>query len=214
MYLLWGGCVVAGPVVMDALLDSHMVYSHRYFIAASGPLYLCVALALAGTARHLGWIVGGGFLVFLLVSTGLYLRGFTDALMREVAVREASEHIDQRSAGADDLILVLDPGFNPLDFAYYLRSNPDFARLRIPEWRPSKPDLASQLQTLTRVKERARIWYLDDGSPEMRARTAVVEWLRAHFVEVEAREFRHVGVYLFAPRDTAGVTGLTSRQSP
>jgi hypothetical protein len=197
--LLWGGCVFAGPAIMDAVLNSHMVYSHRYFISASGPVYLAVAMALAGiTQQYLRRSIGAGFLACLLVGSALYLQGTSATLMYEVGAREAAQHIDQRSTGADDLIVVLDPGVSPLDLAYYLKSNPDFARVDVPEWRSSAPDIASQLQIVTSAKERARIWYLDDRGPEIRARTGVVEWLRAHYVEVELREFTNIDLFLFS----------------
>jgi hypothetical protein len=177
-----------------------MVYSHRYFIGASGPVYLAVALALAATTpRQLRRGIAVAFLAFLLVSSGLYLRASSPALMHEVGAREVAAHIDRQSAGPDDLVLVLDPGFSPQDYAYYMKSNPDFARVRVPRWRPAAPDITSQLQAITSARPRARIWYLDERGYEVEARDRALAWLRTRYVEVQADDFTNLGLFLFSP---------------
>jgi hypothetical protein len=206
--VLWAGCVFVGPAITDLALESHMVSSHRYFISGSGPVYLATAIAIAGTRhRYLRRGVGLATLLFLLGGSGLYLRGLSGSLMYEINARDVARHVDEQSAGPDDLILVLDPGLSPTDFAYYLRSNPDFARVGVPGRRPAAREVPTQLQRITRAKARGRIWYLDDHGPETRANAAVLEWLRTHFVEVEAREFTNVDLFMFTPR--RGSTGGT-----
>ena len=87
-----------------------------------------------------------------------------------------------------------------MDLAYYLRSNPDFARVRVPSQHPSGPDFPAQLEAITSVQKRHRIWYLDDKGPLTEAQAAVLDWLRAHYTETEGREFTNVGVVAFSPR--------------
>lgn len=99
-----------------------------------------------------------GFLLFLLAGSGLCLQGLSGTLVYERG-REVARHLDQ-SATANDLVLVLNPGMDPMDLAYYLRSNPDFARVNIPERWPSTLDIPTQLQKLT--SGRKRLWYLDE----------------------------------------------------
>ena len=209
MCLLWAGCVFAGPVIMDVLLNSHMVYSHRYFISASGPVYLAVAMAVVAIPqRFLRLGIGAGLGVFLLVSSVLHLQGGSATLLYEIDARAVAQHIDERAAGTEDLILVMDPGFNPQDFAYYLRSNPDFARVEVPEHRASAPDIPSQLQAVTSAARRDTIWFFDDRGPETRARTAVLDWLRTHYVEVEATEISNLGLFQFSVnRSIASTSG-------
>jgi 4-amino-4-deoxy-L-arabinose transferase-like glycosyltransferase len=199
--LLWTSCVLAGPVIMDMVLNTHMVRAHRYVISGSGPVYLAVAMVFAAI-RHpvLQRSLSASFLAFLLVGSAFYVRGWSTSLMYEVAARDVAQHLDRRSTGSEDLILVLDPGFNPMDFAYYLRSDPDFARVDVPEWHPSTPDIPTQLHELTRAKARARIWHLDDLGPETRAHAAVLEWLRTHYAEAEMTAFTNVNVFQFIPR--------------
>jgi hypothetical protein len=197
--LLWAGCVFLGPVVMDLVLDSHVVASHRYFISAGGPVYLAVALAVCGTKpRWLRWGAGAAFLLFFLLGTTLYFRGAANVLTHEMGVREVARDLDQQSAGDAELILVLDPGPNPTDYAYYLRSNPWFARVKIPERHRGIPDIAQQLQAITAARRPARIWYVDDRGPERKAQTAVVAWLSDHYQVTETKQFRNLGVTVFA----------------
>jgi len=205
--LLWGTCVFLGPVLSDLLLDSHMVQSHRYFIAASGPAYIAVAMAVAGTSRRpLRWSLGAGLLLFLLAGSGLYLRGSATALIYEISARDAARYLDDQSAGASDLVLVLDPGINPMDFAYYLGTNPDFARVRVPARHLEAPGVAEQLRAITAARPRARIWYVDDHGPEQTAHAAVLDWLRTRYDEVETRAFTNVDLHLFSARRQPGRT--------
>jgi hypothetical protein len=89
-----------------------------------------------------------------------------------------------------------------MDFAYYLRSNPDFARVDVPERHLSVPDVPAQLQAVTSATRRARIWYVGDHGPETPAHTAVLAWLRTQYAEVDAREFTNVTLFLFSPRSS------------
>jgi hypothetical protein len=205
--IVWAGCVFAGPVLMDLLLNSHMVYSHRYFISASGPVYLAVAMGISGISqRSLRWLVAAALGVFLIAGSVLHLVGASDSLLYEVDARGVARHIDERSAGGDVLILVMDPGFNPQDFSYYLQSNPDFARVDVPRHRASAADIPSQLEAVISAKERGRIWFFDDRGPDTRARAAVLQWLRSHYVEVASREFGNLGLVEFSPRPGAATT--------
>lgn len=197
---LWAACAFLGPVVMDLALDSHLVSSHRYFINASGPVYLAVALAVAGTTgRWFRWSVGAAYLLFLFAGSMLYLRGSANELIYEMGVRDLARHIDERSDDGRDLILVLDPGPNPMDYSYYLRSNPTFARVKIPDRHLAVPAIPAQLLAVTNANRPVRIWYLDDRGPESQAQSAVLGWLRTHYTEIEAREFRNIGVVVFSP---------------
>lgn len=194
--LLWSLSIFGGPLAIDMVLNSHSVKIHRYFISASGPVYLAVALAFATVAhrRFSVWMVSG-FLVFLLAGSALHLLGFSETLIYEQEAREAARHLD-RSATDNDLVVVLNPGPNPMDLAYYLQSNPDFARLNIPERLHSSSDISAQLQRLT--TGRKRVWYLDDRGPEIRARSVTLAWLRNHYQEIEARGFKNLDLFLFS----------------
>jgi 4-amino-4-deoxy-L-arabinose transferase-like glycosyltransferase len=212
--LLWCGCVFLGPAITDFLLDSHIVYSHRYFIGGGGPLYIAVAMVVVGTTgRALRWSIGAGFLLFLFAGSVLYHRGLAPALMYEMAARDVARHIDGRSADADDLVLLMDPGLNPMDFAYYLRSNPDIARVKVPERHLSAPDIPAQLRAVTAARRRARIWYLDDHGPERDPHNAVLGWLSTHYDEVERREFTNVSAFVFSPRSADDVSASHSHDA-
>ncbi len=197
---MWTACALAGPIMMDLLLDTHMVHSHRYFITASGPIYLAVAMGVIGIASTpVRRTIAVGLLAFLVGGSAAYLCGWSGTLMYQLGVREVAAHIDERTSERD-LVLVLDPGLSPMDFAYYLRSNPDFARIDVPEHRRSSPDVATQLRALSTAHRPRSVWYLDDQGPERRTHEAVLEWLRAEYVEVEIRVFENVGLFQFAPR--------------
>jgi hypothetical protein len=199
--LLWAGFVFAGPTISDLVLESRMVSSHRYFIGASAPVYLAASIAIMGMrSPFLRRGMGAGLLLFALAGSLLYLRGSSNGLMHEIDVREVGRHLERQSAGTDDLILVLDPGVNPVDVAYYLRSNPDFARVEVPERHKSVPDIGTQLQMVLNAKARTRIWYLDDHGPETRANDALLGWLRAHYEEIDPRAFTNVDLFEFRPR--------------
>jgi hypothetical protein len=135
------------------------------------------------------------------------------ALMYEMAARDVARHIDGRSADADDLVLLMDPGLNPMDFAYYLRSNPDIARVKVPERHLSAPDIPAQLRAVTAARRRARIWYLDDHGPERDPHNAVLGWLSTHYDEVERREFTNVSAFVFSPRSADDVSASHSHDA-
>jgi len=194
--ILWGFCVFAGVVIMDVALNSHSVRFPPYFIAASGALY--IALATSFTLFKLKWgalwmpLVS---LVFLLGGSVLYLGGFSPTLIYEQGIRDVARHLDQ-NATDHDLILVLNPGSNPIDLAYYLKSNPAFGMVSIPgRWRSSL-DIPAQLEKLK--QGRKRVWYLDDLGPELQARSTVLTSLRTQQKEIEVKEFKNLHLFLFS----------------
>jgi uncharacterized membrane protein len=194
--ILWGFCVFAGVVIMDIALNSRSVRFPPYFIAGSGALYIAVAtcFTLFNLRSRALWLPFVS-LVFLLSGSVLYLKGFSPTLIYRQGIREVARHLDQ-SAIDDDLILVLNPGPNPIDLAYYLKSNPAFGMVNIPErWRSSL-DISAQLEKLKRGRK--RVWYLDDFGPEIRARSMVLTWLRTHEKEIEVKQFKNLDLFLFA----------------
>lgn len=198
--LLWGLCIFGGPLALDFVQGSHMSVLHRYFISASAPLYLAVAMAFASIAnkRARTWVVSG-FLVFLLVGSAFYLQGFSGTLIYEQGAREVARHLDG-TANNNDLVLVLNPGPDPKDLAYYLKSNPAFGRVNIPQQWQFPLDIPAQLQKLT--TGRKRVWYLDDRGPEKRAREVTLGWLRTYYKEIEFIEFKNLDLFFFSA--TAG----------
>jgi len=194
--MLWGLCVFAGVVIMDIALNSRSVRFPLYFIAASGAQYIAVAtcFTLFNLRSRALWLPFVS-LVFLLSGSVLYLRGFSPTLIYRQGIREVARHLDQ-SAIDGDLILVLNPGPNPIDLAYYLKSNPAFGMVNIPErWRSSL-DIPAQLEKLK--QGRKRVWYLDDFGPEIRARNFVITWLRTHQKEIEVKQFKNLDLFLFS----------------
>jgi len=193
--ILWNVCVFAGVVVMDIVLNSRSVRYPQYFIAASGALYIAVATPVS--VFHLKWralwvcLVS---LVFLLSGSVFYLSGFS-TLIYEQGMRDVAGHLDQNAA-KNDLILVLNPGPNPIDLAYYLKSDPAFGMVSIPgRWRSSL-DIPAQLEKLNRGRK--RVWYLDDLGPEIQARSTVLTWLRTQQKEIEVKEFKNLHLFLFS----------------
>jgi uncharacterized membrane protein len=194
--LLWGLCIFGGPLAIDLLANSHMIETHRYFIAASGPLYLVAAMAFRAIPdRYTRTWVTSGFLLFLLAGSVLYLQGFSGTLIYEQGVRGVAQYLD-RSATDDDLVVVLNPGADPADLAYYLQSNLEFTRINIPERWQSPRDIPTQLQKLT--TNRKRVWYLDDLGPENTARNMILTWLRTHYKEIETAEFKNLTLFSFS----------------
>lgn len=193
--ILWGFCVFAGVVIMDVALNSRSVRFPPYFIAASGALYIAVATSF--TLFHWKWgalWMSLALLVFLLSGSVLYLSGFS-SLIYEQGMRDVAGHLDQ-NATDNDLILVLNPGPSPIDLAYYLKSDPAFGMVNIPErWRSSL-DISAQLEKLKRGRK--RVWYLDDLGPEIRARSMVLTWLRTHEKEIAVKEFKNLHLFLFS----------------
>lgn len=193
--ILWAFSIFAGVILMDVVLGSRSVRYPPYFISASGALYIAVATSF--TFFHLKrrtLPMGLALLLFLLSGSVLHFSGFS-TLMYEQGMRGVAAHLDQNAAN-DDLILVLNPGPNPIDLAYYLKSDPAFAMVNIPErWRSSL-DIPAQLEKLKRGRK--RVWYLDDLGPELRARTTVLAWLRTHEKEIQVKEFKNLHLFLFS----------------
>jgi uncharacterized membrane protein len=194
--VLWGLCIFAGPLAADWLMGARGTSIHRYYIAASGPLYLAVAAALVDIGdRRLRRVLVPAFLLVLLAGSVLYLRGFSSTLIAAQEVREVARHLDR--AGHDGaLIVVLNPLPHPLDLAYYLQSNPQFARITLPARSASASDISTQLQNVARARQ--RLWFLDDHGPEVEARAAVLAWLRAHYEQKQAMTFKGLDLFLFA----------------
>lgn len=194
--LVWSLCIFGGPLAMDIIQNSHGIISHRYFISASGPVYIAVAMAISSIAnRYLQASMFLGFVIFLFIGSLIYIKGFSGTLIYEQGAREVAQHIDRTSAD-NDLILVLNPGPEPMDLAYYLQSNPDLGRVNVPErWQTSR-DIPSQLDKLT--NGRKRVWYVDDHGPEIAAHKATRQWLRTHYNEIEIKEFKNLSLFLAA----------------
>lgn len=194
--LLWGLCIFGGPLLADMFLDSRSISIHRYFISASGPVYLAIALAVSSIpSTYLRNAVVWSFLVFLLVATGLYVQGFSGTLSTEQGFRNVAHHLDQ-SVTDNDLIIALKPGPHPMDLSFYLKSNSDFGMLNIPEVARGSIDIPGQLQDVTRGRK--RIWYLDDRGPEIHARQVTLGWLRAHYREIAFKKFTGLDLFLFS----------------
>jgi hypothetical protein len=194
--LLWGLCVFAGPLAIDIIKNSHGIVLHRYFISASAPLYISVAMAISSIAnRFLQASIFSALLIFLLTGSVLYVQGFSGTLIYEQGTREVARHIDQFGDN-NDLVLVLNPGQEPMDLAYYLQSNPDLARVNIPERWQTSLDIPSQLKKLT--TGRKRVWYVDDRGPEKRARTVILEWLKGQYEEIEIKPFKNLDLFFFS----------------
>lgn len=200
---LWGLCIFGGPLLVDLHGNSSMITNPRYFISASGPCYIAVAMTFCGIAngRLHAWVVSGFFL-FLLVSGVLYLQGFSGHLIYEQGSREVARHIDQHTS-ENDLVLALNPGMDPLDLTYYLESNPDFSRINIPERWQSATDIPTQLENVT--TGRKRVWYIDEKirgalnrGPEMRGHNLTMAWLQTRYGEKRAREFKNINLFLFS----------------
>lgn len=198
---LWGLCVFGGPLLADFLLRSHGVQHHRYFIAASGAVYLAVALGFMSIKRPRVRVTAmAGLVLFLLAGTGLYLRGASATMIYEQGAREVAADLD-RSAAGNDLLLLLNPGPSPRDYAYYLRSDLDIALVNIPRGSAPPTDIPSQLERHSRG--RSRVWYVHDDGPEVEANAAVIDWLRARYPVVETRHFKNLHLYSFAGRHVA-----------
>lgn len=191
----WAGAILAGPLAVDLALGSHAGAVHRYAVAAGGPVALAVAAGLVaiGPRRARGLAIAAAGVV-LLAGSVLHLSGLAHTLLPPQEVRAAARYLD--AAGADgELIVVLDPLPHPLDFAYYLRTNPRFARIRLPG-RGATADIPAQLEQVTRG--RAQLWLVDDHGPEVEARAAVRAWLRAHYREAEVHAVPGLTVVRFA----------------
>jgi uncharacterized membrane protein len=207
--LAWLLCVMAGPVLSDVLLDSHMVFSHRYFIVAGAPLYLLCAMSIAEIRGQVVRVAAIAMLAaFLAIGSGFHLANWTGTLLYEVPSREIAARIDAASSPDGDLVLVLDPGLNPTDFAMYLQSNPDFARVDVPARHTWASPVSDQLQRIIEHQPWMRVWYLDDHGPERKAHAEVVEWLRAHYARSAVVNVRNVDIYRFSVPVTAGVDAL------
>ncbi len=194
--VLWGACVFGGPLMIDLVQGSHMVFELRYFIAGGGPVYLAVALGLGSIVRPpLRAAAIAGLILYSLFGTVLYLSGFSGNLLSPQGMRDVARHLDH-STMANDVVLMLNPGPEPKDLAYYLRSNPDLGRVNIlGRWRSAR-EIPVELEQ--RTAGRTRVWYLDAGGPESRANDETLAWLEAHYAKVETRTFKGLQLYLFA----------------
>ncbi len=209
--LLWGACVFGAPLLLDLVQGTHMITHHRYFISGSGPLYLVVAMAIASIASlRLRLAALSGIVLFLIAGSTLYLGGFSDTLLYPQGVREIARHLD-RSATNGDLVLMLNPGPEPKDLAYYLRSNLDLARVNIPERWPSAQNIPVHLETVT--KGRSRVWYLDGGGPEKRANDETLAWLEVRYPRVETTEFKNLRLFVFSAQSGDGRRRVDARES-
>jgi hypothetical protein len=194
--LLWILCVFIGPLALDMLLNSHAIKFPRYFISASAPVYLIVAAGLnAMIHKRLSRLLLYGILAFLFCGTVFYMKGFSHTLIFEQEARAAARYLDHASAG-EDLVLLLNPGPNPMDLANYLQTDPDFARLNIPQRWQNAANLEIQLQQVTTGRKRA--WYVDDHGPEADARRVTLSWLRTHYREIEVKKFKNLDLILFS----------------
>jgi hypothetical protein len=73
--------------------------------------------------------------------------------------------------------------------------------VRVPAQHASSDDIPTQLEGVTSVKERRRIFFLDDKGPLKEAQTEVLRWLRMRFGEGERIELTNVGVFVFSSPD-------------
>jgi uncharacterized membrane protein len=194
--IFWAICILSGPIVIDVMFHSRTITMHRYLIAASGPIYIAVAMAFTAVIPSpLRVGIVSGFLVFLLTGSMLSLQGFSGTLIYKQGMKEVAQYLD-RSVSDNDLILLLNPGPNPMDLAYYLRSNPAVARVNMPERWQTSLDIPDQLHKLT--LSRHRVWYLDDLGPEIPARKMTLTWLDTHFEKKVVNKFKNLDLFLFS----------------
>jgi uncharacterized membrane protein len=194
--LLWGACVFGIPFLFDLIQDTHTITNHRYFIAGSGPVCLLVAMGVATLSSvRLRIAALGAVALFLAAGSTLYLGGFSDTLIYPQGMREVAEHLE-RSATEGDLVLMLNPGPEPKDLAYYLRANLDLGRINIPGRWWAAPAIPHHLEAVT--KGRPRVWYLDGGGPEKRANDETVAWLEARYPRVDTARFKNLRLFVFS----------------
>jgi uncharacterized membrane protein len=194
--LLWTLCIFGAPLAVDLVAGTHMIKTPYYFIAASLPLYIMVALALATLpTRGQRWIVSTAVLLFLLMGNVLYLNGFAKKknFIYEQGFRELASYLD-RSSTAADLTLTKQPNQIPLSLSYNLRSDLDIDTVLNNTFPWNSPEaVAARLEQLT--AGRTRVWFIDDHGPEF---PAVLDWFHMHYNQLEARTFEGLDLFLFS----------------
>jgi hypothetical protein len=174
-----------------------MIKTPYYFIAASPPLYVMVAMALATLpTRGQRWLASTAVLLFLIMGNVLYLNGFAKKqnFIYEQGFRELASYLD-RSSTAADLTLTKQPNFIPLVLSYNLRSDLDIDTVLAGTLQWNSPEaIAARLEQLT--AGRRRVWYIDDHGPEF---PAILDWFRTHYNKIEVRKFKNLDLLLFSP---------------
>jgi uncharacterized membrane protein len=194
MCLLWVLCIFGPPLAIDLVAGTHMIKTSYYFIAASLPLYVVVALALATLpTRSQRWVASAAVLLFLLMGNVVYLNGLAKKknFIYEQGFRELAGYLD-RSSTAADLTLTKQPNQIPLSLSYNLRSDLDLDTVldNTFSWHSAEA-VAERLEQLT--AGRTRVWFIDDRGLEF---PAILDWFHMHYDKLQVKTFEGLDLFL------------------
>lgn len=189
--LLWSLVILAGTLTVDAVLGQHTIRQPKYMISASVPLYLLLAgLLTFSLGKRVRQCVFLTIVVFLLATSGLYLRNLTEIKVGQ-GFREAAEYLNRR-ADPSDLVLVWDSGPTLLGLAYYLKVDLNLAEVARAE------DISLHMKKLDALPR--QVWFLAPQKPPFRAHLLSLcqAWLQSHLQQISTADFERLELMAFS----------------